>query len=120
MCDLCGQRHWDWSFADPHTPCPQCGWLLPDVTTRLVFGQFNTDALALIPESVARVEGVLGFAGDEKGLIVAGDLQRVDREVRDKLRFILNRRIDWVHAEPFAIVTALDRHYPRQSEGDTY
>jgi hypothetical protein len=51
---------------------------------------------------------------------VAGDLQRVDREVRDKLRFILNRQIDWVHAEPFAIVTALDRHYPRQSEGDTY
>ena len=64
----------------------------------------------LVPESVARENAVLPLSESEGELkVIVSDPQ--DYETFDKLRFILNRRIEIVLAPRDAILEAINRHY---------
>ena len=73
--------------------------------------------IELVPESVARENGVLPLGIDGDSLLVAiDDPMRFD--VLDKLRFILNREIKVAVAPKDDILTAINRHYG-QSETES-
>jgi hypothetical protein len=68
------------------------------------------EVIELLPESVARENGVLPVASHGRLLIVAaGD--PTDRELLAKLQFILNRDVRAVLARRREIVEAINRHY---------
>ncbi len=73
--------------------------------------------IELVPESVARENVVLPLAGDEDAIkIIASNPN--DLETVDKLRFILNRRIDLALAPCENILEAINRYYG-QIEGES-
>jgi type IV pilus assembly protein PilB len=64
----------------------------------------------LVPESVARENAVLPLAeGDGQLTVIVSDPD--DFETIDKLRFILNRQIDFALAPRESILEAINRHY---------
>ncbi len=64
----------------------------------------------LVPESVARENAVLPLAeGDGQLTVIVSD--PLDFETIDKLRFILNRRIEIALAPRESILEAINRHY---------
>ncbi len=69
------------------------------------------EIIALIPESVARENSVVAVRIDGYELIVAvADMG--DRELMDKLRFILNRQVTAIFATRPAILFAIEKYYP--------
>ncbi|MGC4003928.1 MAG: ATPase, T2SS/T4P/T4SS family [Pirellulales bacterium] len=71
----------------------------------------------LVPESVARENAVLPMSEDDGTLkIIMSD--PLDYDIRDKLRFILNRNIEIALAPRESISEAINRHYG-QSEGES-
>ena len=72
--------------------------------------------IELVPESVARENGILPFAeeGETITVIVSDPL---DIETFEKLRFILNEKIDIALAPREAILEAINRYYG-QIEGE--
>jgi type IV pilus assembly protein PilB len=69
----------------------------------------------LVPESVARENAVLPLAEDDGGLrVIVSD--PLDLEAFDKLRFILNRKIDIALAPRSAILDAINRHYGQMED----
>ncbi len=73
--------------------------------------------IELVPESVARENVVLPMAGDEDAIkIIASNPN--DLETIDKLRFILNRKIELALAPRENILEAINRYYG-QIEGES-
>ncbi len=73
--------------------------------------------IELVPESVARENAVLPLSGDNEGIrIIASNPN--DLETVDKLRFILNRRVDLALAPRENILEAINRYYG-QIEGES-
>jgi type IV pilus assembly protein PilB len=72
--------------------------------------------IALLPESTARENMVLPLAEDDGALkVVVSD--PLDLDLQDKLRFILNRKIDIVVAPKESIATAINRYYSGDGKG---
>jgi type IV pilus assembly protein PilB len=73
--------------------------------------------IELVPESVARENVVIPLMGDEDGIkIIASNPN--DLETIDKLRFILNRKIDIALAPRESILESINRYYG-QIEGES-
>ncbi|MHC4399649.1 MAG: GspE/PulE family protein [Planctomycetota bacterium] len=73
--------------------------------------------LELVPESVARENAILPLAEEDGSLrVIVSDPDDID--TFEKLRFILNRRIEPVLAPRDAILEAINRHYG-QSIGES-
>ncbi|MBC8356024.1 MAG: type II/IV secretion system protein [Planctomycetes bacterium] len=73
--------------------------------------------IELVPESVARENGILPMSDDEDALVVLMS-DPLDIETIEKLRFILNRRVDVALAPDEAIQEAINRYYG-QVEGES-
>ena len=75
------------------------------------------DVIELVPEAVARENCVIPLSVDDDALtVVVSD--PFDLETQEKLRFILNRRIEMALAPRDAIMGAINRHYG-QVEGES-
>lgn len=75
------------------------------------------DVIEKISESVARENTILPYAADDDTIrILVAD--PYDLEVVEKLRFILNRRIETALAPRTAILEAINKYY-RQTEGES-
>lgn len=69
------------------------------------------EVIALVPESVVRENTVMPVRGDEYAVVIAvADLS--DRELWDKLEFILNRSVTRIFATRRAILFAIEKYYP--------
>lgn len=75
------------------------------------------NVIELVPESVARENTILPMREDEESLVVIMS-DPMDIETIDKLRFILNRRVDVALAPKENIVEAINRYYG-QEEGES-
>ena len=96
----------------PKANCPVCGREVLDVTSSVLRISTSAALLALIPESVARECGVVPFGEDATGLILLTDLrQTAGTDNIEKLRFILNQRVTFLHADREAIMRAIERDY---------
>jgi type IV pilus assembly protein PilB len=73
--------------------------------------------IELVPESVARENVVLPLAGDEDSIKVIASNPN-DLETQDKLRFILNRKIEIALAPRENILESINRYYG-QIEGES-
>ncbi|HRX77938.1 MAG TPA: ATPase, T2SS/T4P/T4SS family, partial [Pirellulaceae bacterium] len=73
--------------------------------------------IELVPESVARENGILPMSDDDDSLVVIMS-DPLDIETIEKLRFILNRRVDVALAPDEAIQEAINRYYG-QVEGES-
>lgn len=73
--------------------------------------------IELVPEAVARENSVIPI-GDEDNVLTVAVSDPFDLETIEKLRFILNRRIETVLASEEAIQGAINRHYG-QIEGES-
>jgi len=72
----------------------------------------------LVPESVARENAILPIAADEEGTLKVLVSDPQDFETFDKLRFILNRKVDIALAARESILEAINRYYG-QMEGES-
>ncbi len=71
----------------------------------------------LVPESVARENAILPMAEEDGSLkVIVSD--PLDFDTREKLRFILNRKVDIALAPRESILEAINRHYG-QIEGES-
>lgn len=77
----------------------------------------SDDVIELVPESVARENNVLPFS-DEDGALRVLVSDPFDLETVEKLRFILNRKIETALAPKAAITAAINRYYG-QVEGES-
>ena len=77
----------------------------------------SDDVIELVPESVARENNVLPFS-DEAGALRVLVSDPFDLETVEKLRFILNRKIETALAPKVAITAAINRYYG-QVEGES-
>ncbi len=69
----------------------------------------------LVPESVARENAILPMAEEDGGLkVIVSD--PFDLETFDKLRFILNRKVDIALAPRSNILEAINRHYGQMED----
>jgi type IV pilus assembly protein PilB len=69
----------------------------------------------LVPESVARENSILPMAEEDGGLkVIVSD--PLDLETFDKLRFILNRKVDIALAPRASIQEAINRHYGQMED----
>ncbi len=75
------------------------------------------DVIELVPESVARENNVLPFS-DEDGALRVLVSDPFDLETVEKLRFILNRKIETALAPKVAITAAINKYYG-QVEGES-
>ncbi len=73
--------------------------------------------IELVPESVARENGILPFKEEDDGLVVLMS-NPLDMETQEKLRFILNRKVEVALAPRAAILEAINRYYGQQ-EGES-
>lgn len=73
--------------------------------------------IELVPESVARENAILPYAEEEDGLVVLMS-DPLDLETTEKLRFILNRKVDIALAPRSHILEAINRYYG-QMEGES-
>jgi type IV pilus assembly protein PilB len=72
----------------------------------------------LVPESVARENAILPLAEEEDGSLKVVVSDPLDFETLDKLRFILNRKVEIALAPRESIVDAISRNYGL-SEGES-
>ena len=72
----------------------------------------------LVPESVARENTVLPWREEDDGSLRVVVSDPNDLDTLDKLRFILNRRVEIALAPRESIVDAINRHYG-QTEGES-
>jgi type IV pilus assembly protein PilB len=77
----------------------------------------SDDVIELVPESVARENNVLPFS-DEDGSLRVLVSDPFDLETVEKLRFILNRKIETALAPKVAITEAINKYYG-QVEGES-
>ena len=77
----------------------------------------SDDVIELVPESVARENNVLPFS-DEDGALRVLVSDPFDLETVEKLRFILNRKIETALAPKVAITAAINKYYG-QVEGES-
>ena len=77
----------------------------------------SDDVIELVPESVARENNVLPF-GDEDGALRVLVSDPFDLETVEKLRFILNRKIETALAPKVSITAAINKYYG-QVEGES-
>ena len=71
--------------------------------------------IELVPESIARENAVMPLAEDDGTLkVIISDPD--DYDTIEKLRFILNRRIETALAPRDAILEAINRHYQQQGQ----
>jgi type IV pilus assembly protein PilB len=83
----------------------------------LIGHQYPRKRVELVPEAVARENSVLPLSLEDDTLtVVLSD--PFDLETIEKLRFILNRRIETALAPKEAIQAAINRHYG-QMEGES-
>jgi type IV pilus assembly protein PilB len=75
------------------------------------------NVIELVPESVARENSILPMREDEESLVVIMS-DPMDIETIDKLRFILNRRVEVALAPKESIIEATNRYYG-QEEGES-
>jgi type IV pilus assembly protein PilB len=73
--------------------------------------------IELVPESVARENVILPFSEEGSALKVVGS-DPLDLDAFDKLRFILNRKVDIALAPRELITEAINRHYG-QMDGES-
>lgn len=79
--------------------------------------RIGDEVIELVPESVARENTVLPFSADD-GTIRVLVSDPFDMEVIEKLRFILNKRIETALAPRAAILEAINQYYG-QIEGES-
>jgi type IV pilus assembly protein PilB len=79
--------------------------------------RIEDEVIQLVPESVARENGIIPYQEDGDSLIVLVS-DPFDLETIEKLRFILNRRIDTALAPRETIFEAINRYYG-QVEGES-
>ncbi len=77
----------------------------------------NDSILELCPESVARENSVMPIREGRGGILVFAMSNPLDLEIIEKLRFILNRRIEVMIGTPDAIMEAIN-HFYGQIEGE--
>ncbi|MGC6443270.1 MAG: GspE/PulE family protein [Rubripirellula sp.] len=77
----------------------------------------SDDVIELVPESVARENNVLPFS-DEDGALRVLVSDPFDLETVEKLRFILNRKIETALAPKVSILAAINKYYG-QVEGES-
>jgi hypothetical protein len=66
----------------------------------------------LLPESVARENDVVAIDASSSGLVMLSDITSwKTNETIEKLRFVLNTTINYLHAGSDAIRRAIDRDY---------
>jgi type II secretory ATPase GspE/PulE/Tfp pilus assembly ATPase PilB-like protein len=87
------------------------GWLGNRVLDPSLF-QFEEDAVALVPQSVAQREAVLPLMQHEDLLVVLM-ADPLDQRLLDELRFMTQRRIVPVLASPGSLPPAVSRAYER-------
>ncbi len=88
--------------------------LLPLRCLTLNVETFRADraVLELIPESVVREYSVLPLAGDGTTIVAAVPAAAVDvSETRDRLQFILNRRLEFVRAGGESLLGAIEGNF---------
>jgi type IV pilus assembly protein PilB len=118
---------------DPKVTLPECiiklGYASGEEVMRALAQQHSMDyvdlrevtipesVIELVPESVARENVVLPLMGDEDAIkIIASNPN--DLETIDKLRFILNRKIELALAPRESILESINRYYG-QIEGES-
>jgi len=79
--------------------------------------RISEEVIQLVPESVARENSVLPFR-DEDGALTILIADPFDLETIEKLRFILNRKIETALAPKEAIIGAINQYYG-QVEGES-
>ncbi|HEX4131643.1 MAG TPA: GspE/PulE family protein [Pirellulales bacterium] len=75
------------------------------------------EIIALVPESLAREHSILPVAVGEGRIRIAVH-DPFDLDLQDKLRFVLNRKIDIALAPREAIVAAIGKHYASDADGE--
>ena len=78
--------------------------------------QVSPDALASIPERVARKLGVIPLSGDTKNLVVAIS-DPSSMEIEQQLGYVTRKRLEFHVAPPSEIRGALDWHYKGSAAG---
>ncbi len=76
------------------------------------------NVIELVPESVARENTVIPFSEDESGTLRVLVSDPFDMNTIEKLRFILNRKIETALAPKSAIIGAINQYYG-QIEGES-
>jgi type IV pilus assembly protein PilB len=76
------------------------------------------EIIQLVPESVARENSIIPYKEDDDGMIHVLTSDPFDLEITEKLRFILNRRVENALAPRDAIQEAINRYYG-QVEGES-
>ena len=72
------------------------------------------DVVELVPESVAREHTLFPIKGGD-GQLTLAMVNPLDFELLDKLRFVLNRRIEIAVASREAITAAINRYYSSEA-----
>lgn len=106
------------------------GYATPDEVMRAVAEEYGLefvdlsevaippDVVELVPESVARENATLPLGEEEDGSLKVVVSDPLDFETLDKLRFILNRKVEIALAPRESIVDAINRNYGL-SEGES-
>ncbi len=103
------------------------GYATPDEVMRAIAKEHGLDfvdlnevvippsIVELVPESVARENAVLPMAEEDGGLkVIVSD--PLDLDTFEKLRFILNRKVDIALAPRESILDAINRHYGQMED----
>ena len=70
----------------------------------------------LVPESVARENAILPMAAEDDGALKVIVSDPLDLDTFEKLRFILNRKVDIALAPRESILEAINRHYGQMED----
>ena len=103
------------SEPSPNIECPTCGRPVLDVTATLTRISIPNHYLDCLPKELAHENNVVPFDERNGVLILLLDINRrgagLTFEEYEKLRFILNCRLAFLHADADVIRDAIDRHY---------
>jgi phosphomannomutase len=115
-------------LAAPVTTLSVRGYATPDEAMRAIAKEHGLDfidlndvvippsVVELVPESVARENAILPMAEDDGALkIIVSD--PLDLDTFEKLRFILNRKVDIALAPRESILEAINRNYGKNPDG---
>ena len=107
-CPHCGLFCSAAALTREYISCDSCGQHLIDISADLNGYCWNRELLNLLPLSVCRENKILPFLDAGNSLVVVADFYRLqDDDTGEKIRFILNRDIRFLHAASGGISVAL-------------
>src|SRR5579872_755939 len=114
-CPRCGQSQEVFAdLLDNDFRCLSCRAIVPAKRAFDLAGfTISSDVIELIPESVARENCLLPLAS-KRALLHVALSDPTNRELIDKLEFILGREVKVHFAPREAVLQAIDRHYPSE------